>query len=321
MDKKIPMLKILSYLIFFLSIFFQIDAEATTLLICGVAKNCASCIPSVIRNAEQLGSHFSDYRVIIYENNSSDETVQRFSEWTLKNKKVNLISEHLSEDELLRACRSRDKEGRPCRIELIARARNKVLEAATNSYYPSFDQVVMVDLDFDCDWPIEEICRVSGLKGWDCVTSFGVDQAGHYYDVFALRDDQIPLGPEFLGQAWWKIRHRYLPKLAIHDEWLPVRSAYGGLAIYRAECLLPFRYSALVTKNLIEDAFECFHSNRRWAALFSFCRGPNPSLTIVNTDFEPVPVVCEHVTLHADMRKKGFTRIFVNPAMKMRWRG
>ena len=51
-------------------------------LICGVCKNVSETrLPFSIKIVEQIGALFEDYRVIIYENNSTDYTPTRLYKW------------------------------------------------------------------------------------------------------------------------------------------------------------------------------------------------------------------------------------------------
>lgn len=85
-------------------------------LICGVCRDVEKAVLNSVNNIEELGSKFSDYAVIIYENNSKDHTADLFAIWAEKNPKVTFISEKLIEKHL--------PQSRP---ERIARARNIVL--------------------------------------------------------------------------------------------------------------------------------------------------------------------------------------------------
>lgn len=294
--------------------------HGASILICGVAKNCAFALPSTIRQCEALGSCFDDYRVVIYENNSTDPTASLLATWATRNPNVTLLTEVLSKEQLYGLCRSVDRFRSPCKVELIARGRNIVLDEVAQSHYPTFDYVVVADLDFECPWPIREICEAIQQREWDCITTYGVDEKGRYYDVYALRDEQVPLGPEFLGDGWWPVRLQHRPEMHPSDPWMKVQSAFGGLAIYRAACILPLRYSAGVTEARILEAKNLLSHNLRIKNLFSRLRKTKSLMPIANSTFGPVPVACEHVSLHAEMRARGYDRIFINPQMRLTWK-
>jgi hypothetical protein len=54
-------------------------------IICGLTRDNAKELPSVIKYIERTGSLFQDYRVIMFENDSNDTTKEILSEWALLN--------------------------------------------------------------------------------------------------------------------------------------------------------------------------------------------------------------------------------------------
>jgi len=318
----------------FLSYFFAFSLSAenveecssTKVLICGVCRNVEKHVPKVIENAESLGKRFADYQVIIYENNSSDETANLFKKWSLENSRVLFLSEYLSSDEMPKA-----------RTEKIARARNMVLTAARDEKYQTFDYLFMVDLDSGCAWPIDEIIRtVNSEKEWDCVSANDLYSHGNVYrDRYSFRDARYPFGPELIGDAWWGLMNKTKFKID-QPEWLSVYSAFGGMAIYRTKSILPFSYSGIVTEDL-RQFYETIlshtprdHPQRVVYQLRLYKDGlhiPSHKSVVVfhpNTHSErpfdyPYVTVCEHVTLHAAMATHGYGKFYINPKMVMRF--
>ena len=70
------------------------------IIIAGVCRNVERTISNIIQNFEKIGSFFQDYRVIIYENNSTDETAIGYIKWAKDNKHVVIISENLLPDKI-----------------------------------------------------------------------------------------------------------------------------------------------------------------------------------------------------------------------------
>ena len=54
--------------------------------ICGPVKNCGPYLRKVLENIEKIGSLFDDYSIIIYYDNSTDNTLEILKEYQLKNK-------------------------------------------------------------------------------------------------------------------------------------------------------------------------------------------------------------------------------------------
>ncbi|NGX45176.1 MAG: hypothetical protein K940chlam2_00319 [Chlamydiae bacterium] len=306
----------------FLLLCSSIFAREKKVLICGVCRNVEQAAANTIANIEALGNRFADYAVIIYENNSTDGTARCYQEWAQTNPHVIFISEMVPDIQLS-----------PSRTERIARARNRVLSVARGEEYSEFDYLIMVDLDFLCPWPIEEILKTIELPlEWDCIAANGLigDQ---YSDHYALRDRTFPLGPEMVGSFWWK--ESWADYRLEGDELLPVYSAFGGLAIYKMSSMLPFSYSGTVTEDLSlfyreilsSMAEEHPHAKRYRIEIGKGYTCELSELPIRfqrNTKAESPklyrdPTCCEHLPLHASMAVHGFGKIYINPKLLLHY--
>ena len=261
--------------------------------------------------------------MIIYENNSSDNTVALYQAWAKTNTRVCFLSENIPRKLLP-----------PSRTENIARARNIVLRVARGEEYRDFDYLIMADLDFHTEWPHEEILKTTQLQvEWDCISANGF-YGNNYYDHYALRDRIFPLGPELLDSFWWKAAGWGECRWD-GEELVPVYSAFGGLAIYKMSSILPFSYSGLVTEDLtryyreILSAMTIEHPHAK-AYLSGVGKGFTRDLSQVpiiyrcNTPAEspkqyPYPTCCEHVPLHASMAVHGFGKHYINPKLILRY--
>lgn len=321
-----------AFIIFFCTI-IDVNAEsnysAKKALICGVCKDISPCVQNTIRNIETLGSRFQDYAVIIYENNSKDDTPIQLSEWASQNNRITFVTESLTKEELSKDAHCFDKDGFPSRMEIIARARNIVLALAKDAKYDEFEYLIMVDLDFAAQWPIDEIIRSTKMDiEWDCIAANGVLLNGKYWDYYSFRSQKFPLGPELLGDSWWHDLKR--TKLNTKANLIGVYSAFGGLAIYRRSVITNFTYSGSITEELTRDYRDIIESlplkNSHIVKYFHLNGLKNLSdfksaqITYrINSGYTPEPVVCEHVTLHAAMRVNGYDKIYINPKMIMQY--
>jgi hypothetical protein len=149
----------------FTDVFKRKETYPHKVLICGVCRNVHRAFPHTVKNIEKLGSHFEDYAVLIYENNSKDNTVELMQKWAQKNHRVTFKSETLTDSELPAS-----------RTEKIARARNIVLEMARDPKYKEYKYLIMADLDFRKPWPFEEIVNsINAPFDWVAITANGVD--------------------------------------------------------------------------------------------------------------------------------------------------
>lgn len=317
-------------------------------LICGVCKDVATRLPHTIQIIEKIGSLFKDYRVLIYENNSSDATKSILHKWTKKNSKVVAYTENVNNSSLAEEIININPDGTFFRPELIARARNKILDRAMSDSYKKYPYIIWMDLDFKIPPAFEGIVEVFQTgREWDAVLAYGVDPSGIFWDWFALRNAIDPLGPELLGNEEW-----YVPKhfsLSRNDDWYQVYSAFGGCGIYKKSSIEGCRYSAVVTQDLEKSAQDIIEQGKltNHPAIVKYLLGlkklqkqiilssPTPHLSQIKDSLTGIvlfncpnsliwkmnsftyqyPVVCEHVPFHASMIVKGHGKIFINPRM------
>lgn len=333
-------MKIVFLFIFFISFNYSIIEEKV--IVFGVCKDVESKISFSLFIAEKIGRLFKDYRVIVYENNSSDKTPQILAEKARENSKMIVFSERLSKNEIEEISINKYNRGL-FKPEFIARCRNKILDIIEGAEYSDFKYVICMDLDFSLEPSYEAIKEVIySNRSWDAVFANGVDSQGLYWDKYALRDCNIPFGPEILGDKWWKIEGTFLQ---YEGDWIPVYSAFGGLGIYKRESILGCRYSGIVTSDLETLYKNIIKSNPENKYVKDYIKSidikkivyidkpnksnaySNPSLGIcisnsndkiiwrMNTKTYVYPGVCEHVPFHASMILKGHGNFFINPRL------
>jgi glycosyltransferase involved in cell wall biosynthesis len=329
-------------LFFLLWCFGAVAAEIQEkILICGIGRNVEKAIPNTIRSAENLGSRFADYRVIIYENNSTDRTKELFSEWEKKNPKVLFLSEKISKRRIAKQLSMKKIN----RTEVIARARNCVLDKAMAKRFDGYKYILWADLDFMEPWDVENLVDtiLHPEQEWDGVFAYGA------YDLFALRSPEWPIGFELLGLAFWEnmidtLRSQFV--LSDTDPWKRVYSAFGGIAIYKREALKECRYSGVVTDDLeqsmakwLESAGEetlfykeykellpraqtidlgtkILKDREKYPSLLGVRRHPKGIVWFSCTPETNLPWTCEHVPFHASMSLRGADKLFINPKIR-----
>ena len=322
-------------------------------ILCGVCRDVEKKLPVSMKIMEKIGSLFVDYRIIVYENNSNDSTPQMLKKWAKANKKVLALSEIVPSAQLETDIINRLEKNDYFRPELIARARNIVLDKAMSDSYKEFEYLIWMDMDFIKEPSYEGIVEVFQTKReWDAVLAYGIDPGKDHWDWYAFRDYRCPIGSELLGNDWW-----YLPKKLVlnkNDEWYPVFSAFGGCGIYKKSSIKGCRYSALVTKDLANLSQKIIASNPSHPIIrkylddtqklknYLFIENPShdlPNLLDKETGFitpdipseivwrmstfvYKYPSVCEHVPFHASMIMNGHDKIFINPRLIFQyWHG
>lgn len=209
--------------------------EQATAVICGLARDVAEILPVTMARIERIGERFADYRVVIYENDSCDDTRSLLLAWAQRNPRVQIIVETIG-DPVNPCARCLQRAAR------MANYRNRCLDVI-RSDYSDFDYTLVLDTDLKGGWSYDGIANTFGHDNWDFVGSNGIifKRLGSnlnvpiQYDAWAFRLDEnftaLPTGSVNVMQ--WQ-RGQSL---------VPVTSCFGGLGIYRMPALLSARYS------------------------------------------------------------------------------
>lgn len=295
------------------------------ILVLGVIKDGEKGFENSKKSIQKLVKNFLDYRIIVYENNSIDNTKKLYSSWANEDSKVTFLSENLTPS-ILQNYTPRKGD---YRCEFIARARNIVLEKAMSSEFDDFDYIMMSDLDEFDPWDIEEILNsIENPKAdWDSISANGS------YDLYTIRSDEFRLNPELIGWPLWinlqpKIGKIYADILAKED-WLKVESAFGGLAIYRREAVRGCRYKGLFSSDYVKKLI-----NINYKKDLIYVQNPFFYEKIIRHNLhklmkwqksgfksEYLPTDCyasDHVQFHHQMIRNGRDKIYVNPKWKHR---
>jgi len=206
------------------------------ILIVGTARNVEAVIANTISKLTHSFSNFKKISWLIIESDSSDNT-------TLSLEKIGAQIPHFRFISL-----GNLEQTLPSRTERLATCRNTYLkEIRENPAYADVDYVAVADLDgVNNLLTPESVLSCWTRDDWDVCTA---NQAGPYYDIWALRHD-----------AWspndcWE-QFRFLEKMGVARDkalfagvyskmvripktanWIEVQSAGGGLAIYRKTAL------------------------------------------------------------------------------------
>ena len=200
---------------------------ASRVVITGLARNVGTILPLTIRRIENLARCFADARVIVYENDSSDNTRLLLARWAASNSRVEAISE-VRDDPVNPATRCLDRAARMALYR--GRCQERVRER-----FGHFDAVIVVDFDVQGGFSIDGMASSFGQPGWDFVGSNGLICRRHglrmnvlrQYDTWALRFD-AGLTPLSTAAAAGMVWERGGPLV-------PVTSCFGGLGIYTME--------------------------------------------------------------------------------------
>ena len=293
------------------------------IVLAGIVRNIESQFNTVVEFIESLKKVIPNLEVCIYENNSSDRTKNLLE--TFQKDFVKIRCENYSEEFFIQNFPARTFKNESCRISNISFARNKLLEMIQEKNLDQNDFIIMMDMDCNITPDVNIINQI--LLGWPeelhVLFANGIDCKGYYYDGYNFRSNEFPCGPEIIGDSFWsdahmaKIQNKYEPD----STFIPVISAFGGLAIYKANVIKGSKYSADITSALHE-----FYSTLPTVE-------PNPethyngcslglykdSIFYKNNSGYNYPVCAEHVNFHLEIRKNGYKNMFICPFLYYYW--
>lgn len=255
-----------------------------TVVFCGMVRNCASEVKSNIHTIEQIGLHFKDYRIVVFENNSVDSTKIVLREWMERNERVYVEChdfeeshyQHIPKGDSFYTSNSRR------RIQKYVDYRNLYMEYLDKMEF-SADYIILVDYDI-AKIDVEGVVTSFGTSlEWDVITANGYSLSPklrrRYHDTYALCESGRENTPQTEDDILTnRVRFSFLRK---GMPFIRVFSAYGGLAIFKRDILRGLRYK------------------------------------IIKNEYDGVEVRCEHFSIFKQLAEKGYNRVYINPNMEV----
>lgn len=204
-----------------------IDAS---LIFAGITRNSSKYIERSLGALSKMGSRFNTHKIVIYENDSEDNTVE-----LLRNSPVDLLTETHGVPPY-----SGTENCTTESLKRLAQYRAKLQQYILKNYYADFVAVVDFDLMaiswdgfFSCffyqDWD---------AMGADCKCTRIIDgeQRFLFYDFFAYRNKGQKKADSFQNDKYAEVRKT--------NELIWVDSVFGGVCIYRWEAFQAGKYDA-----------------------------------------------------------------------------
>ena len=223
-----------------------------SVVITGCCMNVEKYIKNNLDIIEKIGQQFKEYKVVIYENDSIDNT----REILIDNKKDNY--HYIFENNI-----SIKK-----RTERIAYCRNKILDFV-NTNFIHFDYMLMLDLDDiiasgELSNTIHS-CFLYNTDQWDAMFANCSDE---YYDIYALRKknylttccwNNVYLArrngiPHYI--AYIECIQKYIINYPINTKLIPVISAFGGAGLYKIKSIENSKYLGVEESHIDKQICE-----------------------------------------------------------------
>jgi glycosyltransferase involved in cell wall biosynthesis len=251
------------------------------LVILGICRNVESDLESDVIKLIDAFQDFKSVHFRLVESDSTDGTLQVLERLSHQIHNFEFVSVGDLESTI------------PSRVKRIAHCRNICLQLLQGDSRLSGANYVAIS-DFD---GVNSLLTRKGVlscwerEDWDVCTA---NQDAPYYDIFALRhrtwspnncwkyESELMRGGMNPASAREKAVYSRQKRIPQNSPWIQVESAFGGLAIYRRNCLNGVSYNA-VYENGEED--------------------------------------CEHIFIHKQIADKGY-KIFINPKfINLGWNG
>jgi hypothetical protein len=266
--------------------------------ICGPVKNCGAYLNKVLENIEKIGSLFDDYTLLIYYDQSSDNTLQILKEYQNKNPKFKLYVNANPTSKF--------------RTHNIAVARNFCLNFIRNNKatYPFF---IMMDFDdVNCkEVNVNTLEKYLKREDWDGL-SFNTSPA--YYDIWGLSIYPYCFSYNHFNDNYnyHGIIKEYVTKLLNNlkpGQLLPCISSFNGFSIYKTRKFLETYYDGRVRADIFPKEYIDAHKKAQ------------KSRTIIYRDYGHIKgryEDCEHRAFHQMARNRSGARIMISPEVLFR---
>lgn len=260
------------------------EAKNRTLVIATMLRDAEKNISQIIVRAEKVGGMFQDYRIIVVENDSDDNTRSELLNWRKRNPRVIVLGCGVNSREKCSIQSATVKtEGHSVnrrRIEKMTKLRNIYLDYIKKNL-SHFDFLAVWDLDIIGSVYIDGVANtvaqfthpVHGVKDAEAMCAYGIYRWGVlelYYDTYAHLDE----GDDF------------------HIDQKPIHDVKKGLGVKYQRGIAP------------QEVVSCFSG----FTMYKINALQNPQVYYDMTP--PGNIECEHVRLHRRMGK-----IYLNPSM------
>jgi hypothetical protein len=253
-----------------------------TIIFCSIVRDCYKNLNRNIPVIEKIGSHFKDYSIIVFENNSKDNTKDALEKWERCNKNVKVFCNNFDESKYKNIPLFKEYPiwHSRRRIQKMTDYRNLYMDYIQSNNLQA-DYVCITDLDVAGIDVGGVLSSFELPQKWDAVTASGYSRnimgQKRFHDTYAFIEDGLLEAKQSRNEI---LKNRF--RLNFLKKGLPllrVSSSYGGLGIYKFEAIKNLRYR------------------------------------IIENNFQEVEVLSEHISLHKQMIENGFDKIYINPNM------
>jgi glycosyltransferase involved in cell wall biosynthesis len=229
------------------SIFASYSVKTLKVAICGTVRNCAPHLEAVIENMLAIGSLFTDFRIIISYDISSDDSLA-----VLQKLRDQINSEYGPDKFILNVNTDLLHE---YRVYNIVKARNACLNVIREKF-SDYEYFIMMDCDNVCAEKVNldvlarylDYSDSSFIDKWDALSFI----SRPYYDVWAF--SKYPYCYGCMHFKDWHAWGSFIEKIILETppgELIPCLSAFNGFAIYKTSKFINCVYEGIPRFDLI----------------------------------------------------------------------
>jgi glycosyltransferase involved in cell wall biosynthesis len=263
--------------------------------ICGPVRNCAPFLDAVFANIEKIGGLFDDYRIVVFYDASTDQTMKKLIAYREKNPRLTILV-------------NTSKTLSRFRTHRIAYARNKCLEKVREFGVEEYPFFIMMDMDNVNVRPVRTDVLEKYIRREEEWDALSFNTAPIYYDVWAVSIKPFCFSyNHFHRQRYFhgvleKYMDNLLKQCKAMDRLLPCYSSFNGFSIYKTRVFLGCQYDGKIRLDLIPPSLVEMHKKAARSHIVFKDYG--------NVDGRHED--CEHRSFHYEALKKG-ARIRISP--------
>lgn len=221
-------------------------ASSSTIVLCGLARNVSKTWAQTWIRLQALGNHFADYRMVVFENDSTDGTRDLLKASVRDNPKMILL-----DCTSLGSCDCKLGDARqymvaPTRFKKMAFYRNQYLQYI-QKHLSEFTYMMVIDLDMKGSFNLLGIDQALGFEEpWDAMAMNGQMPPGVFglyggtctYDCVAFCElGEDPPETHTLFNLYTRMVRQSTLCQEMYPQPFRVRSAFNGMCLYNLQTM------------------------------------------------------------------------------------
>lgn len=277
-------------------------AGKSSIVICGLARNIKNNFVKIRERLTYIGQQFQDYRIICFENDSTDGSRELLEQWMIDNSHFILLN---CDKWGSHRCQLKTLPGYTLgfmskkRMQNMAIYREEYLNYV-KTYYSNFDYMLVCDFDLNGNQSMDGLYHSLAATNWTAIFINGhIPICGTYglytimYDGLANipLNDNTPMKNKTLTNIICQT-HIMNTRISSHSSLYEVKSAFNGYGLYKISSLTNVSYIGkpqcehINLADSIRQNGGHLYINPLWKGYFNI-QGPGGPIDILLSYFTP----------------------------------